>query len=253
MPDDYMPIQDPKHFFDWLKKFNTEVNRLRDPSVPGPIVPDELRNAVNDKDFRFDESRIMENRLSNVLQKGQDADKNLEHTYHDYQVAEQSYVNAQAAVRTLEAELKKVTEEGVRKARPLADMLNNHIDMSDRIRKELGILGAYTPLPEPLLRNPAKFVVKHTSSNENQLTWDPNGNAPGTVYTVEYGICDIAHGGKVVPPMEGDYQPLIKEQDHTICMHSLPKPYAKGQLRYRIRAKYGNYLSSWIEATEATN
>lgn len=248
MADDYMPKEGPNQSLAWLKKFNSGIRRLRDPSIPGPTIAPELRNVANDKRFRFDESEAAEASLELALAEQERLEVELQNAYEAYVEAEKEHLSAKKAAEIAKDAARKAAETAADKSRPLADTLGSHLDMSDRIRQELGIFGTYAPTEPPgELRPPTNFFVESRSAQKNLLRWEANGNGSGVVYSIEYGICDVLHGGTVAPPME--YKKVIDVRDKTMYEHVLPKSYLKGQLRYRLRATEGRNSSGWIEAS----
>jgi serine/threonine protein kinase len=259
-PGAWAPLVSAKataEFLSWLQSFDNFVRTYKErlgldeqsiAQVSG------MRANVDDVMARVEQAKWVVAEMAKVSSRAE----------RDLVEAEQRHVLARQALNSAHSDSQEVLHEVAAKVRQIAERLNEHYDISNAVRRQMGILapgarssnttplpftappppgfpgGASSRIPPPA---PANLLVTPGPNRTNVLQWQ-GSSEPGTSYVIEAAVGKLYRGSPIDPETSA-YKPIATVSAETTYRHTVASVPSGAKVKYRIRAGRGDLLGPY--------
>jgi eukaryotic-like serine/threonine-protein kinase len=258
--------KDSPAFRTWAHAY---AKRLRTAGAPAELDESSAREIIraerklDDASFKAEQAALA---LEDTKRAGASAQRELIE-------AEQRHVEAQRAEVDTVERAQHVFHDVVERLAPIVEQLHVHDDISNSIRRKMGIYPApscfHLSIPPPLPGIPSQVTQVSTRSGRpssqpaaplalvvtpgpqrtHVLEWT-GGLEPGTTYAVEAALGTLYRGSST-EPKESDFK-VIAVVGEPSYRHGLDRIPGKVRVMYRVRALRGDLASAYSAAVTAT-
>jgi serine/threonine-protein kinase len=238
--------RDQREFVPWLRTFDAFVREHRaeleidDASVSQVVT---ARSRLDDAIAQQDQAALAAGAAAEALRLAQ----------AELAAAEQRRAAASAAAAAAVAGEGQALQKARGVVVPIVERLLEHDDMTNAVRRRMGIMASVVPGPlptymlaeqaatSPSVGAPGNVTVVAHPNRVNVLTWRGDG-FPGTNFLVEAAV-GAMYRGSAIDPDPTAYKRVATVAGETTFTHAVPKCSVGVRVRYRIRAERHGILS----------